>query len=125
MFDLRQVMLLTIVVSVASVSLAAAGLTDPMRPPAGYAISVSTPKAPIDNKSDWVLQSVLLGEGRAVAMINGVFVSRGEKYRGSRLLEVRTDEVVLQAQGGKKIILKLTPNIHIKKVSADTESNLK
>ncbi len=125
MFDLK-VMLLIILLAVGAVNQgSAAGLSDPMRPPSGYAASASGSNGPVATGTAWVLQSVLLGEERAVAIIDGVPVSRGERYQGAELRKIETDKVVLRSRAGKKIILEMTPRVHKKVVFADTEISLK
>ncbi len=126
MFDLKRLTLLIALLVASTVTLVtAAVLSDPMRPSAGYAVSTAVQSERVNSQGDWVLQSVLVGAERAVAVIDGVPVSRGELYRGARLLKVQAGQVILQAKGGKKIVLKLTPGIHMKMVFAETEINRK
>ncbi|WP_229258424.1 MSHA biogenesis protein MshK [Duganella rivi] len=55
------------------------------------------------------LQSVLLGSrGRAVAVIDGQTIRKGEKFNGAVLVEVRKNQVVLQ-NGRNKQVLTLFP----------------
>lgn len=126
MFELRMKILLSLMLTLCAAGIVtAAGLSDPMQPPKGLEKKVFMPGGQGDTKVSWVLQSVLLGSERAVAIIDGTLVSCGERYHGAKLLKVEADEVVLQNRKGKKIVLKLTPGIHKKMVSADTEKSLK
>lgn len=102
---------------------AAAGLTDPMRPPAGYQSSRPAAKGGADKKGRLDLQSVLVSEVRRVAVIDGVALSPGEWHRGVQLVKVKPDAVVLKRRNGKRFELKLTSGI--KKMSADMEKGPK
>jgi MSHA biogenesis protein MshK len=115
--------LLIIIVAMSSPLCAAAELCDPMRPPSGYVAAAPVLKVKGSAEKVWVLQSVMKGSDRAVAVVNGVPVSLGEKYQGATLVKILDDEVEFHARNGRKIFLRMTPNIHIKKVSADTEKN--
>ncbi len=82
------------------------GTVDPTRPPAAAmapAEGVGEPVAPV-----LVLQSVLVGPDRQVAVISGVPVSIGEQVLGHTLVRVTTSEVRLRGPDGP-VILKLTP----------------
>ncbi|MCE3264727.1 MAG: hypothetical protein K0R43_3806 [Pseudoduganella sp.] len=76
------------------------GLVDPTRPPA-EAMQYLSPGMPVQATMPGkpVLQSVLVGrghEGRELAVIDGVIVRKGEKFRGAVLVEVRPNEVLLR-----------------------------
>lgn len=98
--------------------------SDPMRPAREQ--RPATPAAEQGERQEvaWILQAVLLGEDRALAVIDGQTIGRGEDYRGARLLSVQADGVVLQRRSGKKIVLKLAPGIH-KTMFADMEKRPK
>lgn len=91
-----------------------AGLSDPTRPPpeamqllAPGTVPASAPSGPPKP----VLQSVLVGkghEGREVAVIDGVVVRKGEKFRDAVLEEVGTNVAVLR-RGNKTETLILFP----------------
>jgi MSHA biogenesis protein MshK len=124
-FDLKRMTMLVALLVAGTVTLvAAAVLRDPLRPPSGYGTRLAAPVVH-DAEAAWVLQSLIFGEERAVAVIDGVAVSRGESYRGARVLKVGSDEVVLQDKSGKKIVLKWASGLSIKMVPADMEMNLK
>lgn len=101
-----------------------AELSDPMRPPLGYRTSSPAESKVAAQKAGWVLQSILLGDDRSVAIIDGVALSQGERYQGARLISVKADAVVLQNRSGRRIILELTPKVD-KKVSANMEKRPK
>lgn len=125
MFDLlRHIVLISLLLCAGQITLAqAAKLSDPMQPAPGYQnLSVDASSNAVT--TDWVLQSVLLGSERAVAVIDGIPVARGESFRGAKLLRVKSDEVILQWQNGKKFILKLAPGV-LKKMSVDRERGKK
>lgn len=81
---------------------AAAELADPTAPtdPARY-FGQGTERA-----AGWELNSVLVGPGRRVAMINGVPVQEGGQVGGARVLRIDAAGVVLQA-GDRRIQLRL------------------
>ncbi len=126
MFDLRLKILLTLILTLSVAStVMAAGLSDPMQPPQGIKKRTMVSSTQGDTKVRWALQSILLGPKRAIAIIDGTPVSPGERYQGARLLKIDSDGVMLQNRDGKKIVLQLTPSIHKKKVSTDTEISLR
>jgi len=89
-----------------------AGLTDPTRPPAEILQAASPGSVPVPaGPQKPVLQSVLVGkghEGREVAVIDGVVVRKGEKFRDAVLEEVGTNVAVLR-RGNKTETLILFP----------------
>lgn len=118
------IMLLLFFLTGPVLSVVGAELRDPMRPPAGYRVYAPVKDKVSEEKANWVLQSVLLGEERAVAVIDGVSISQDERYLGARLLRVKADRVELQTRSGKEIVLLLTPGI-TKRVSAYMEKKSK
>jgi MSHA biogenesis protein MshK len=93
---------------VCAVQARAQGLVDPTRPPPE---AMQQGGAPVAEASDAAprLQSVLIGEhGRAVAVIDGQTVRRGQKYKGAVLVEVGKNKVVLQ-RGAVRQVLTLYP----------------
>jgi hypothetical protein len=81
---------------------------DPTRPPAAAmapAEGLGEPVAPT-----LVLQSVLVGPDRQVAVISGVPVSIGEQVLGHTLVRVTTSEARLRGPEGP-VILKLIPGV--------------
>lgn len=83
----------------------AQGLPDPTRPPATlYNAAGSGGSA----RSGPQLQSVLVSQGRRVAVIDGETYRVGDSYQGKRLVSVSDSEVVL-AQGRQRQVLKLYP----------------
>lgn len=88
---------------------AAAGqsLVDPTRPPPESRLGAAGAEVPAYSGPQ--LQSVLLGsQGRAVAVIDGQTVRKGEKFKGATLVEVRKNSVVLQ-NGRNRQVLTLFP----------------
>ena len=95
----------------ASALAVAQNLEDPTRPPA--ILAPADPHAAAAPAADSAprLQSVLIGRGpgaRHVAVIDGVTVRQGEKFRGARLERVSETEVEL-VKGAQRQILKLFP----------------
>ncbi len=83
-------------------------LGDPTRPPASVeflqesrgSVATSVP----------ILQSIIMSQGRRMAIINGQSVRLGEKFGAARLEKINESEVVLRV-GGNLETLKLYPNI--------------
>jgi MSHA biogenesis protein MshK len=85
----------------------AQSLVDPTQPPPESRLATGVVAAPAYSGPQ--LQSVLLGsQGRAVAVIDGQTVRKGEKFRGATLVEVRKNSVVLQ-NGRNRQVLTLFP----------------
>jgi hypothetical protein len=79
-------------------------LPDPTRPPEASSASV-----PVEGKTTgWVLQSVLLGEGRHSAIISGRVVPLGGKIGEAHLTHLTESQAVLNGAAGETI-LRLTP----------------
>lgn len=83
---------------------AAQGLADPTRPPVGMAETVA---ATADTGGP-VLQSVMLAQGRKVAVISGEMVALGGRYGSSRLVKLTETEAVLK-NGGEITVLRMYP----------------
>jgi len=83
-------------------------LRDPTRPPASTESMREGPLSGTD--SGPVLQSVILSQGRMMAIISGQAVKLGEKFGEARLIKISESEVVLRTDGGSQT-LKLFPDI--------------
>lgn len=83
----------------------AQGLPDPTRPPATL---YNAPGSGGSAGAGPQLQSVLVSQGRRVAVIDGETYRVGDSYQGKRLVSVSDTEVVL-AQGKQRQVLKLYP----------------
>ena len=102
--------------------LAAAGAAfgqsiDPTRPPTALMpeAALSAPRY-----TGPVLQSVLVSQGRKIAMISGKEVRENEYYNGARVVRIRETEVVLRR--GKQVqVLKLFPDVHKQAVQRATD----
>lgn len=101
-----------------------AELHNPLRPPAGYRATVRTVRPAKRVQHDWILQAVIIGADRAVAVIDGHSVARGERYQGARLIYLQKDRVELQRRDGRRIVLKMTSALN-KKIAATTEKKSK
>lgn len=86
--------------------LSAQELVDPMRPPAGLAFGDVAPAAEIGP----VLQSVIISQRRAEAIISGRTVKVGDKIGEATIVKIVEGEVVLR-EGKDLRALKLFPNI--------------
>lgn len=82
-------------------------LRDPTRPPAS--LDTPNPGMPIASSSP-VLQSVLISQGRKVAVISGETVQVGDRLGDARVTKIREGEVVL-VRDGQSQTLKLFPGI--------------
>lgn len=85
----------------------AQGLPDPTRPPATMYNASSASAAPLAPQLPQ-LQSVLVSQGRRVAVIDGETYRAGDTYKGKRVAAVGEDEVVL-VQGKQRQVVKLYP----------------
>jgi MSHA biogenesis protein MshK len=108
--------LLFLVLSGFAVSANAQVLTDPTRPPAALA-------APADGavSSGPVLQSVMLSQGRKMAMISGEMVTLGGRYGSARLVKLTESEAVLK-DGAETTVLKLFPLVE-KRMAGDVKKS--
>jgi hypothetical protein len=96
----------------ATVLAAAQGLPDPTRPPPSVEAvpSAEAPTAPAG------LQSIIRrANGKAAALINGVYVERGGKIGDATLTRINEDSVELRSASGRETLY-LTPGIGKKKV---------
>jgi MSHA biogenesis protein MshK len=100
----RLIKLLAVAVLVASAP-ARAQLADPTRPP--NAPTDSTPEA---GPAGTALQSVLISQGRRLAIINGNTVGVGGMVGEAKVVKITETEVVLD-KGGETEVLKLFPGI--------------
>ena len=83
----------------------AQALHDPMRPPSSSSTArdgdARGPQGP-------VLQSVILSQGRKLALIDGKTYAGGDKVGDAKLIAISASEVTLRASAGNKV-LRLTP----------------
>ena len=82
---------------------AAQGMADPTRPPAGVAETAAAA-----DSGGPVLQSVMLSQGRKVAVISGEMVMLGGRYGSSRLVRLTETEAVLK-NGDETTVLRMYP----------------
>ncbi len=82
----------------------AQGLIDPMRPPAAFDRSAGQQVA----STEPVLQSVLVGPNRRVAVIDGETVRQGDRFRDARVARIIPGAVEL-VRGAERQVLKLNP----------------
>jgi MSHA biogenesis protein MshK len=75
--------------------------TRPLRP------SVSTAPAASAERVRPTLESVLIGAGRRVAVINGRRMSEGDVQQGVKVWEIRPDGVVVSVDGSPRMTLKI------------------
>lgn len=80
-------------------------MSDPTRPPTGYAEADAGAAA-----GGPVLQSVMIAPTLKAAIINGEMVKLGGKFGSARLVKITESEVVLK-EGGESQILKLYPGV--------------
>lgn len=84
----------------------AQGLSDPTRPPNAPAAGPGEDAAPVGTQ----LQSVLISQGRRLAIINGNTVALGDTVGEAKVVKITETEVVLQ-KGNETEVLKLYPGI--------------
>ncbi len=90
---------------------AAQGLADPTRPPVGMAATADVTA----DAGGPVLQSVMLAQGRKVAVISGEMVALGGRYGSSRLVKLTETEAVLK-NGGEITVLRMYPLVDKREV---------
>ena len=95
MFSVCKTLLL---VTVASFSSAVFSLSDPTRPSAYTAV--------VGKKENLRLESILIGESRKVAVINGSVVAEGDSVDGIKVLKIRKNGVDV-SRGGVNSTLKI------------------
>lgn len=59
-----------------------------------------------NNKMAFHLQSIIIGKNKRLALVNGLFISVGEKVEGATLTEINKNSVVL-LRSGRSITLYL------------------
>ncbi|MDZ7670263.1 MAG: hypothetical protein U5Q16_12890 [Gammaproteobacteria bacterium] len=79
------------------------GLRDPTRP-----LTAAAPAAVPDQRGRPVLQSLLIGPDRRLAVIDGQPMSEGEERRGMKLWEIHANGVVVSVNGSAPMRLSLT-----------------
>lgn len=84
-----------------------AELGDPTRPP-DYKKQAELPRAAAAAAEKWALTSVLISPRRRVAVVNGQAVQEGDTVGSSRIVRIRTSEVLLQ-RGGDRFVVSLLP----------------
>jgi len=82
-------------------------MTDPTRPPPGFAAGDSEMAA---GSGGPVLQSVMISASGSAAIISGEMVRLGQKYGDAVLVKVAESEVVLKSESGMQV-LKLYPGV--------------
>ena len=83
-------------------------LRDPTRPPSAAAsgpLREGEARAPTGP----VLQSVIVSDGRRLALIDGKTYTVGDKIGEAKLISISGSEVTLRESGGRKV-LRLTPD---------------
>ena len=107
---MRLAQIIVLGLSVASVVSAAAAqqLRDPTRPPA-FVAPTTTGEAP-DQKSNLVLQTVLISPERRNVVINGKLLVLGQSISGQKVIAIYESEVLLSGSDGA-LKLRLFPAI--------------
>jgi MSHA biogenesis protein MshK len=87
------------------------GLRDPTEPPPAKAAAPAGAGAPTSGP---VLQSVIVSDGRKLALIDGQTYRSGDKLGDSTIAAISSNEVTLRGPEGKQV-LKLYPDLQAKK----------
>ena len=82
-------------------------LTDPTKPPPGYA--PGDPELATQTGGP-VLQSVMISSAGRSAIISGEVVKQGQKYRDATLVRVTENEAILKGPDGTQV-LKMYPGV--------------
>jgi len=103
------------------------GLVDPMRPLQSYSEKVgsvkSTAKKPASEPLD--LLAVLTSSDRSVAVINGKLLQEGESIGGYTLIQISSDQVVLQSKTGKRTLHRSGTGLKKKSTPSDVKKGSK
>jgi len=78
----------------------AAALADPTRPP--LAAPVAAPSAPASAAPGYLVQSIVFGPSRRLAVINGHQVHEGSALGEARVVQIQRDAVILEIQGQRR-----------------------
>ena len=89
-------------------------LTDPTRPN-WYGVSTSKTQS-----KQPVLNSLVTGPQRRIAVINGELMREGESRHGFALVEILEDRVLIRTKSGNKKVLKLKKSDYRAKVARGT-----
>ena len=102
-------------------------LVDPMRPLQSYSEKVgsvkSTAKKPAPESLE--LLAVLTSSDRSVAVINGKLLQKGERIGGYKLIQISSDQVVLQSKTGKRILHRSGTGLKKKSTKSDVKKGSK
>lgn len=81
-------------------------LVDPMRPLQRPSEKVGSLKSTAEKPASESLQllAVLTSADRSVAVINGKLLQKGERIGGYKLIQISSDQVVLQSKSGKRTL---------------------
>ena len=90
-------------------------VTDPTRPPTGFA--VGDPELAGEAGGGLVLQSVMISSSGRAAIINGAVVKLGQRYGDAVLTRVAENEVVLKS-GDIIHVLKLYPGVEKRDIAS-------
>lgn len=86
-------------------------LPDPTRPPAVPRVAAESAAAPAEQAPMPVLQSVLIGKDRRLAIISGQRFDVGDQVGDARIVRITETEVILRA-GARQTTLKLFPQVY-------------
>ena len=102
----------------ASMAAWAQPILDPTRPPPDWlptkpgAEGIASPSAANGGEAPPQLQSLLVSSSRRFAIIEGQLLTVGDAFRDSRVVEVRSTEVLLRSERGTQT-LKLFPDVQL------------
>lgn len=98
-FPLRTLPGLIAVCSLVFWALPVAALQDPTRPPgAGRSVAAPVPERTLS------LDSILIGAGRRVAVIEGEALTEGQSVDGIRVVRIHSNRVVVMDQGAERVL---------------------
>lgn len=88
--------------------------SDPTLPPPAWLAAQPGAVPVVEQDASSGMQLILIGRSRKLAVIDGQVVKPGDTYKGSKVLDIKSGEVVLQDASKS---LKLTPNVEKKVIT--------
>ena len=102
-------------------------LVDPMRPLQSHSEKVGSVKSTAEKPAAESLEllAVLTSSDRSVAVINGKLLQKGERIGGYKLIQISSNQVVLQSKTGKRTLHRSGTGLKKKSTKSDVKKGSK